>query len=206
MPRMSEALETAEPENEPTDLTRVRSAARRFAAREAQGSDAGADAIGRAAPVVLGTVLGGLALAALGGLTGAISLGFAPVVVGILVAAGAVAGLVRLGEAEAQREATARRAARDAREEASGELLAAIEGALAHVERLDAERAGLHRKIDKLERRLAAKDRQLARLQAFDAERRTLGPAPADRPAEEQLTLEAVLALQEAGGDEPTAA
>jgi hypothetical protein len=178
------------------DLTPVRAAAERFAARDARARESEPDPLARAAPIVLGTILGGLALAALGGLTGTISLGITAVVVGLVAAGGAIYGLVRLGEAQTRR-AAAERGTRDA---AAGELLDAVNGALAHVERLDAERARLHRKLDRLERRLASKDRQLARLQAFDAERRALGPAPDDRPQVEQLTLEAVLAAQAAEG------
>lgn len=185
----SDASEDALPA---ADLTPVRSAAERFAARDARARDAEPDPLTRALPIVLGTILGGLTLAALGGLTGTISLGLTAVVVGIAAACGAVYGLVRLGEAQAQREA----AARSTRDAAAGELMDAVGGALAHVERLDAERSMLHRKITRLERRIAGKDRQLARLQAFDAERRALGPAPDERPQAEQLTLEAVLAAQ----------
>lgn len=176
------------------DLTPVRSAAERFAARDARGREAAPDPLTRALPIVLGTILGGLALAALGGLTGTVSLGLTAVVVGIVAAGGAVYGLVKLGEAQSQREA----AVRGTRDAAAGELMDAVGGALAHLERLDAERSMLHRKITRLERRIAGKDRQLARLQAFDAERRALGPAPDERPQVEQLTLEAVLAAQEA--------
>ncbi len=58
---------------------------------------------------------------------------------------------------------------------------------------LAAERKRLHGKIDQLERRLAAKERKLARVQAFDAERRTLEPAPTEEDQiEGQLTFDAV--------------
>ncbi|MDO8209943.1 hypothetical protein [Conexibacter sp. CPCC 206217] len=102
----------------------------------------------------------------------------------------------------------------------SRELKSAVGGTLAHVEQLDVERerlathveqlaaeraqlsaeralldrerARLHNKIEQLERRLAAKDRKLAKLQAFDAERRTLEPAPPEDPLAGQLTFDAV--------------
>ncbi|HST42548.1 MAG TPA: hypothetical protein VLK58_23715, partial [Conexibacter sp.] len=50
----------------------------------------------RTLPTVLGTLLGGLALAALGGLTGVISLGIAAIVVGAIVAVGAGFALLTL--------------------------------------------------------------------------------------------------------------
>ncbi len=56
---------------------------------------------------------------------------------------------------------------------------------------LAAERKRLNGKIDQLERRLAAKERKLARVQAFDAERRTLEPPPAEDQIEGQLTFDA---------------
>jgi hypothetical protein len=140
---------------------------------------------------VLATVLGGLALVALGGLTGVVGLSFPAVVVGLLAAGGAVAALARLHEYAVRREdaeASARAAAQTA---ARRELTAALDGAIAHVDRLDAERRLLHGKVARLERRLAAKERKLARVQAFDAERRVLEPPPAG-PLDGQLTFDAV--------------
>lgn len=193
MAPMSDArTPNADAADETTDLRALRAAAEQFAAR--RGRDGRPDAVERALPVVLGTVLGGLALAALGGLTGVVSLNAAAVVLGLAAAAGTAVGLVRLGEQQAQREA----AARGQRDAAAEELLAAVDRALTHVERLDRERDRLNRRIARLERRLASKERQLARLQAFDAERRALDPAPAEEPQAQQLTLEAILAAQEA--------
>jgi hypothetical protein len=198
------------------DLTAVRSAAERFATVADEPPAPPRSAAERALPTVLGTILGGLALAALGGLTGVLSLGFAAVIVGAAAAVGAGYALLQLAEREARREAVtvaARRAAREAERSARGELVAAVGSALAHVEQLDAERARLltereifsaerrgladernrlHGKVDQLERRLTAKDRKIARLQAFDAERRTLEPAPAEDPMAGQLTFDAV--------------
>jgi len=143
---------------------------------------------------VLATVLGGLALAALGGIAGVLSLGVAAIVLGLLVAGAAVAGLVRLSEREARREASADTSLDSTSkqdQEARAALVAAVDGVLTHVERLDGERAALHEKVERLERRLAAKERKLARVQAFDAERRTLEPAPPE-PMAGQLTFDAV--------------
>lgn len=208
----------AMPDEHHEELTAVRAAAERFATGADETPEpTGRSAAERALPSVLGTILGGLALAALGGLTGVLSLGFAAVIVGLLAAGGAGFALLQLSERETQREAAANAARRDAQAAelaARGELAAAVGSAIAHVEQLDTERAQLiaereifsverhglaaertrlHGKIDQLERRLTAKERKLARLQAFDAERRTLEPAPSDDdPMAGQLTFDAV--------------
>lgn len=176
-------------------LNDLSAAAERFAAVDDDTPASPPSATERALPPVLGTLLGGLLLAALGGLTGVLSLGFAAVVAGLVVGGGAAYGLVQLAEQARRREAaaaTARQRERAARRTAGSELVDAIGGALAHVDRLDAERTRLHGKVDKLERQLTAKERKIARLQAFDAERRTLEPAPADDPMAGQLTFDAV--------------
>lgn len=190
------------------DARAVRAAAERLVASHADLPATDRGALERALPSVLGTLAGGAVLALLGGLTGALSLGLPTVIVALLVGGGAGAGLLDLARREVRREAE-RRAARQAadarRAEAGAELLRAVEDALAHVASLDAERARLHdereqlhgerdrlhRKLDRLERSVAAKERKIARLQAFDAQRRTLEPPPPE-PMAGQLTFDAV--------------
>ncbi|WP_041731066.1 hypothetical protein [Conexibacter woesei] len=176
-------------------LNDLSAAAERFATVDDTAPVSAPSAVERALPPVLGTLLGGLLLAALGGLTGVLSLGFAAVAAGLVVGGGAAYGLIQLAEQARRRESAAaasRQRERAARHAAGSELVEAIGGALAHVDRLDAERARLHGKVDRLERQLTAKERKIARLQAFDAERRTLEPAPADDPMAGQLTFDAV--------------
>lgn len=172
------------------DLAALGAAADRFAS-ESDRPGPRVSAADRWLGSVLATVLGGLALVALGGLTGVVSLGLSAVVVGVLAAAAAVAGLVRLHDAQTRREALAEAARTDAQTTARRELTAALDGAIAHVDRLDAERELLHGKLERLERRLSAKERKLARVQAFDAERRALEPPPPE-PLAGQLTFDAV--------------
>lgn len=171
----------------PDGLAAVSAAVDRVAAAEAGRPDARRGVLDRWLGSVLATVLGGLALAALGGIAGVLTLGAGAVLLGLVAGAGAVAGLVRLAARDADRDTVARATQRDARVD----LVETVSGVLAHVERLDAERALLHGKVEKLERRLSAKQRKLARLQAFDAERRTLEPPP-DQPLDGQLTFDAV--------------
>ncbi|MBB4661576.1 hypothetical protein [Conexibacter arvalis] len=171
------------------DLAALGAAADRWAADgERPAVRAAAD---RWAGHVLATLLGGLALAALGGLTGVVSLSLPAVVVGLLAAGGAAFALTRLHEQATRREAAEASAREAARTAARRELTAALDGAIAHVDRLDAERRQLNQKVARLERRLAAKERKLARVQAFDAERRVLEPPPPE-PMAGQLTFDAV--------------
>ena len=173
------------------DLAAVGAAADRWAEAADRRAEPRRTAAERWLGQVLATVLGGLGLAALGGLTGVLDLSLPAIVVGLAAAGGAIAALTRLHDDAARREA-AEAAARDAAQTAARrELTAALDGALAHVDRLDAERRLLHGKVARLERRLAAKERKLARVQAFDAERRALEPPPAE-PLAGQLTFDAI--------------
>jgi predicted lipid-binding transport protein (Tim44 family) len=140
---------------------------------------------------VLATLLGGLALAALGGLTGVVELNVPAVVLGLLALGGSLAAMHRLHEQAARREAADAAAREAAQTAARRELTAALDGAIAHVDRLDAERRQLNQKVAKLERRLSSRERKLARVQAFDAERRALEPPPPE-PLAGQLTFDAV--------------
>jgi len=170
------------------DLAAVGAAADRWAAEgERPAATTAAD---RWAGHALATLLGGLALVALGGLTGVVDLSLPALVLGLLASGGALLGLNRLHEQASRREAAAAAARDAARTAARRELTAALDGAIAHVDRLDAERRQLNAKVARLERRLAAKERKLARVQAFDAERSALEPPP--EPLAGQLTFDAV--------------